>query len=365
MKGINMKKLNIIHYIILIISTILFIISLIISPYTFSYLSAFIFFILLTLFVFSTGLIINKKQFYQKNITKYIILYFILIISLTMFINRPGLSFFNKSFLENYSRSINLIPFKTIIDYIIAPANLSIKIINILGNLIAFIPFSLLLWIKDEKYRKPIKQLGYLTMIVLIIELLQLITSTGRFDIDDLILNIGGALLFILLIKKINITDKIKYIFFQNFHLSSLTKWLAWSLSLILIILVDIMIVVNMISVEQIITQNFYVEEKASCQGLEKIQMPGYNLYLNCVDVIYEADDYYQLPLQEALKKGDLTREDIKEKLTEKASFWDGGTTIYSNQNENITFILCQTVDGNKDIYVGNKYMQYENNYCK
>ena len=32
---------------------------------------------------------------------------------------------------------------------------------------------------------------------------------------------------------------------------------------------------------------------------------------------------------------------------------------------ENITFVLCQTTDGNKDIYVGNKDMRYEESFCK
>ena len=60
-----------------------------------------------------------------------------MLLSLTMFINRPGVSFFNKEFLENYTRTINVIPFKTIISYLTGPANIGIKITNILGNLVA------------------------------------------------------------------------------------------------------------------------------------------------------------------------------------------------------------------------------------
>ncbi|MBQ3020695.1 MAG: hypothetical protein IJD92_00545 [Bacilli bacterium] len=41
----------------------------------------------------------------------------------------------------------------------------------------------------------------------------------------------------------------------------------------------------------------------------------------------------------------------------------DGGTTIY--KKDNYTVIVCNTIDGNKDIYIGNKDLKYEQGYCK
>lgn len=41
----------------------------------------------------------------------------------------------------------------------------------------------------------------------------------------------------------------------------------------------------------------------------------------------------------------------------------DGGTTTY--RKDNYTIILCNTIEGNKDIYIGNKYFKYEQGYCK
>ena len=360
-----MKKINIPYYIILVLSIILFIVSVFLNPYSFSYLAALVFILLLALLVFSTGLIINKKEFYQKNITKYIILYFILLLSLTMFINRPGVSFFNKEFLENYTRTINVIPFKTIISYLTGPANIGIKITNILGNLVAFIPLSFLLMLKDKKFYKLKNQFIYLGVTTFIIEILQLITSTGRFDIDDFILNIGGGLLFVILLSKINGIDKCKSLFYQDFNIPKLGKIILWIIPLIFIILVDIMTFVNMVTIEQVITQTFYVEEKNNCTGLEKIELEEFNLYLDCVDVVYETEDYYQMSLENALKNNELTRRKIKEKLKQKEALWDGGTTMYVSPKENITFVLCQTTDGNKDIYVGNKDMRYEESFCK
>ena len=58
-------------------------------------------------------------------------------------------------------------------------------------------PLSFLLMLKDKKFYKLKNQFIYLGVTTFIIEILQLITSTGRFDIDDFILNIGGGLLLL------------------------------------------------------------------------------------------------------------------------------------------------------------------------
>ena len=359
-----MKKLSIPYYILLLVSIILFTVSNFINPYSFSYLAALIFIILLASFIFCTGLIMNKQDFYRKNITKYIILYFILLLSLTMFINRSGISLLNKEFLENYKVMINIIPLKTIIHYLTGPVNISIKITNILGNLIAFIPLSFLLMLKDKKYYQVKAQFIYLSITVLIIELLQLITSTGRFDIDDFILNVGGSLLFVIIMNRMKLIEKLKNLFYQDFHIPKIGKWIVECFLFVFIILIDIMILINMLTVKQLITQMFYVEEKNSCSKLEKTEFDKYNLYLDCIDVTYETKNHYQISLSEAFKTKEITRKDIKEKLSKKETI-PSTATIYTNTEENITFILCQTSEGNKDIYVGNKTMQYNENFCK
>lgn len=40
----------------------------------------------------------------------------------------------------------------------------------------------------------------------------------------------------------------------------------------------------------------------------------------------------------------------------------DGGTKIYKHKE--YTIILCNTIDGNKDIYIGNNNMEYKETYC-
>ena len=74
-----MKKIEIIYRVILHISIFLFIATVIIYPYGFSYLSAVFCTLSFACFAFSTGLVINKKERYKKNIKTYMILYFVLL----------------------------------------------------------------------------------------------------------------------------------------------------------------------------------------------------------------------------------------------------------------------------------------------
>ena len=50
-----------------------------------------------------------------------------------------------------------------------------------------------------------------------------MITNVGVFDIDDIILNYLGVLLFVIIMNIVNI-DKIRKLFNTDFHLKSKTK---------------------------------------------------------------------------------------------------------------------------------------------
>lgn len=71
--------------------------------------------------------------------------------------------------------------------------------INILGNIIAFMPMGFFIPIIFNKKRSLLKLVLFSAGISLFIELLQFRFSVGSFDIDDIILNtFGGALGFYL-----------------------------------------------------------------------------------------------------------------------------------------------------------------------
>lgn len=99
---------------------------------------------------------------------------------------------------RSFSNS-NLIPFKTIISYIVNPISVKIAIVNVLGNIILFIPIGILapfLVLKKYEFWISFKvSLLASFCISLAFEVIQLLTYFGLFDVDDLILNTFGGVL--------------------------------------------------------------------------------------------------------------------------------------------------------------------------
>lgn len=98
----------------------------------------------------------------------------------------------------------NLRPFKTIQTMLAIFKNHavsdSVAYINLVGNFVAFMPFGLFLPLLFKKMRKPIIFMLSISLIIIVVEVLQLLTLTGSMDIDDYILNFTGALCFYILV---------------------------------------------------------------------------------------------------------------------------------------------------------------------
>ena len=117
-----------------------------------------------------------------------------------------------KPYLEQLKMNINLIPFQTIQEYMILLVyrrNVHIvnnALLNLFGNIAAFIPLGFFLpclWKKLQSLKKLLFCSG---VVVLTIELIQLITLRGSCDIDDLILNLFGVFLGFWLFKGLSQT---------------------------------------------------------------------------------------------------------------------------------------------------------------
>lgn len=68
-------------------------------------------------------------------------------------------------------------------------------LVNIAGNIAAFMPFGFLLPFITERRMQTGKVLVYSFLLSLSAETIQLLSRTGAFDVDDLILNtVGGVL---------------------------------------------------------------------------------------------------------------------------------------------------------------------------
>lgn len=96
-----------------------------------------------------------------------------------------------------YWRVHNFIPFKTIFYYLFSASDMSfnVRIANLAGNVIGFMPFGFLVPILSRKFLN-LKVIALATFCLsLAFELTQLIFRFGSFDVDDLILNTLGGML--------------------------------------------------------------------------------------------------------------------------------------------------------------------------
>lgn len=99
----------------------------------------------------------------------------------------------------------NLTPFQEIQRFIIYRDAVSVPlfILNLLGNLMILAPLGFLLPVIRMKKTGPGRILINACLISLSIELLQLVSKVGVFDVDDLILNTAGSLIGYLVFRMI------------------------------------------------------------------------------------------------------------------------------------------------------------------
>ncbi len=155
------------------------------------------------------------REHAEKNMRRVFLVFFVLYAAFVLNITLLD-AFYGRSFhliltlnreeaIKYISSNVNIIPFKTVTLYMEGFASHKVKAgdfaLNIFGNLAAFMPFGLFLPIYAPKTRKTGGFLPVMFLIVLGIESLQLLSMCGAFDVDDIILNVGGAFLFFLIAK--------------------------------------------------------------------------------------------------------------------------------------------------------------------
>ena len=122
-------------------------------------------------------------------------------------------AFGNSIFIRNHGISgVNVIPFSTILKYIVAWNNEEIAkrviLYNVLGNLVLLMPLGFFVPYYFKKFQTFISCCAVWLFCSMAIEVFQYIFHIGSLDIDDVILNVSGAsmLYFILripVVKKI------------------------------------------------------------------------------------------------------------------------------------------------------------------
>lgn len=106
---------------------------------------------------------------------------------------------YKEALMQQWSFGTNLTPFETIhrmmaIFSLPNYAN-SIAIINLAGNLVAFMPFAFFALILFPKAQKPMYFCLSMAFLIIAVEVTQFFTLTGSMDIDDFILNYLGVLI--------------------------------------------------------------------------------------------------------------------------------------------------------------------------
>ena len=88
----------------------------------------------------------------------------------------------------------NFVPFKTIKMYIKYADRLN-SFENLAGNILAFVPFGILFPIIRKRKSGLLDVFANALVLVLGIEVFQLFSAFGAFDVDDILLNCCGAIL--------------------------------------------------------------------------------------------------------------------------------------------------------------------------
>ena len=71
---------------------------------------------------------------------------------------------------------------------------------------------------------------------------------------------------------------------------------------------------------------------------------------------------YYVTNTNQSLERSLKSVTDLLEK---EANLKDGGTAIYKDKDKDMTLIACNTLKGNKDVYIGDYQLSFKDNMCK
>lgn len=300
------KKINLVSSIIMYVVAILILLFYAIASFKIEMVEFFRLILLCTscLFLYFGGLLLSKYLGNNKpmkiNLYIFFMLYLILLITLTLFDSSWGRNGFAiKDFKVYIKQSVNLVPFKTIINYIKEFNSMYSTrqiMFNLLGNICAFMPMALflpLLFKKQSKFKNFI-----ITMVIIIlgIESLQLITTSGRFDIDDLILNLFGAVIMYLLLNIKSVNDLINNVFLLEHNKISKKSYIKIISFILIIIIICVSIIVyrnklynqNVDDYNSINNPNITFEHDNNCGDNNSFYEDEiYKYYFKCYDNSY------------------------------------------------------------------------------
>lgn len=112
-----------------------------------------------------------------------------------LFLQRIGA--FPESYSEHLHASCNFVPLYSIRNFLRGalnnPALVRFAVVNLLGNVVMFVPLGFLLPAVFPRVRAWHWTMLTVLALLLAVESIQLFTKTGSWDIDDILLNLLGA----------------------------------------------------------------------------------------------------------------------------------------------------------------------------
>ncbi len=153
----------------------------------------------------------KKKPILIKTL---FILYIVLMLWL-LFGQRMGREI-SGSYSDVLLSNINLVPFATVKLFLNAIhgsfSDYTVKhsMINLIGNVVMFIPLGFFIPSVFSKYSAFLKSVSVCAISIIIVEIIQLFTLLGSCDIDDFILNIAGVIMGYGIYKGVGLYGKIR-----------------------------------------------------------------------------------------------------------------------------------------------------------
>lgn len=221
--------------------------------------------------------IIGNKKEKKKCLILYLVGYIVVMASF-VFSNYRSNIFIKEGIMF---REYNLIPFNSIISLFQSQLGIKFALYNIVGNFLMLTPLAILLPIVYSKFKNTKIFLFTIIIFSFSIEVIQYISGLGSLDVDDFILNVSGAFILFLIIKKTKINIFIHKIFSEQ-QLSK--KPCLW-------IYVLCIIVFSIFYVKRILlVYNYYIDQKVDmthvvCVTNTKVYLgdvENYSYYSKC-----------------------------------------------------------------------------------
>lgn len=155
----------------------------------------------------------QRKRIHMTYLWSFLFLFYVIELGYLLYLSpdfsRDVVNDTGSSYMQllqtQWSDGTNLVPFRTIKMMIAIFSNpyisSSIPIINIFGNIAAFMPFAFFGLLLSKKMQSFWRFALTISFLIIAAEVIQLITITGSLDIDDYILNFSGSILCYLLLK--------------------------------------------------------------------------------------------------------------------------------------------------------------------